>query len=60
MFEERFLEQALDELQSLRDDNEELLRRLSFYEEFVKDLEEILKKEKENEERILRKVYKSC
>jgi regulator of replication initiation timing len=60
MFEERFLEQALDELQSLRDENEELKRRLSLYEEFVKDLKEILKKEKENEKRILRKVYKSC
>lgn len=53
MFEERFLEQALDELQSLRDENEDLKRKLSFYEKLVKDIEEILKKEKTIEKRIL-------
>ena len=32
MFEDRFLEQALEELQSLRDENEELKRKLLLYE----------------------------
>lgn len=60
MFEQRFLEQALDELQSLRDENEDLKRRLKKFEEFVEQVKEILKKEKDIEKRILRKVYKSC
>lgn len=60
MFEERFLEQALDELQSLRDENEKLLSKLKEFEEFVEQVKEILKKEKDIEKRILRKVYKSC
>jgi hypothetical protein len=42
MYEERFLEQALEELQSLRDENEELKRKLSVYEEFVQQTKEIL------------------
>ena len=44
MYEMRFLEQALDELQSLRDENEELKRKLYKYEQFIKDLKEILKR----------------
>lgn len=46
MYEERFLEQALEELQSLRDENKELKRKLSVYEELVRQLEEILEGEK--------------
>lgn len=42
MYEERFLEQALEELQSLRDENEELKRKLSVYEKFVRQIKEIL------------------
>ena len=51
MYEERFLEQALDELHSLRDENEELKRKLFLYEQLIKDLKHILKEEKHNEER---------
>ena len=40
----RFLEQALDELQSLRDENEELKCKISVYEEFVQQTKEILNK----------------
>lgn len=53
MYEERFLEQALEELQSLRDENEELKRKLSIYEEFAKDTKEILDKwKKEKDEKV--------
>lgn len=51
MYEKRFLEQALDELQSLRDENEELKRKLSVCKEFVKKTEEILGKWKEKDEK---------
>lgn len=46
MFEARFLEQALEELQSLRDENEELKRKLLKYEQFVKDVKNILNEDK--------------
>ena len=52
MYEERFLEQALEELQSLRDENEELKRKLLVYEEFVQKTKEILNRRKEKDERI--------
>lgn len=51
MYEERFLEQALEELQSLRDENEELKRKLSVYEEFVRQTKEILNRWKEKDEK---------
>lgn len=51
MYEMRFLEQALEELQSLRDENEELKRKLSVYEEFVKRTGEILNRGKEKDEK---------
>lgn len=51
MFEERFLEQALVELQSLRDENEELKRKLSVYEEFVQQTKEILNRQEEKDEK---------
>ena len=51
MYEERFLEQALEELQSLRDENEELKRKLSVYEECVRQIKEILNKWKEKDEK---------
>lgn len=52
MYEERLLEQALDELQSLCGENEELKRKLSVYEEFVQQTKEILSKWKEKNEKI--------
>lgn len=51
MYEERFLEQALSEIESLREENIELERKLLLYEQLVKDLNDILKGEKHNEER---------
>ena len=47
----RFLEQALDELQSLRDENEELKCKISVYEEFVQQTKEILNKWKGKDEK---------
>ena len=44
MFEDRFLEQALSEIESLREENEELKHKLLQYEQLVKDLKEILKR----------------
>lgn len=44
MYEKRFLEQALEELQVLRDENEELKRKLMIYEEFAKKTKKILNK----------------
>lgn len=44
MYEKQFLEQALEELESLRDENEELKRKLFLYEQLVKDLKEILER----------------
>ena len=42
MFEERFLEQALEELQKLTEENKELKRQVSLYEKFVQDVKELL------------------
>ena len=42
MFEERFLEQALEEIQKLTEENKELKRQLSLYEKYVKDVKELL------------------
>lgn len=42
MFEERFLEQALEELQKLTEENKELKRQVTLYEKFVKDVKELL------------------
>ncbi len=42
MYEMRFLEQAIEELQSLREENEKLKCKIWVYEEFVKDIGEIL------------------
>lgn len=49
MYEERFLEQALEELQKLTEENKELKRQVSLYEKFVKDIKEILLCEGDNE-----------
>lgn len=57
MYEKIFLEQALDELQSLREENDNLRRKLLLYEQLFKDLKHILKEEKHNEERRIRKVH---
>ena len=46
MYEARFLEQALSEIESLREENIELKRKLLLYEQLIKDLEKILKGEK--------------
>ena len=42
MYEMRFLEQALEELQSLREENEKLKCQICAYEEFIKEIGEIL------------------
>lgn len=47
MFEDRFLEQALIEIESLREENTELKRKLLLYEQLVKDLKDILEKREE-------------
>ena len=44
MFEDRFLEQALIEIESLREENTELKRKILLYEQRVKDLKDILEK----------------
>ena len=44
MYEARFLEQALSEIESLREENIELKRKLLLYEQLIKDLKEILKR----------------
>lgn len=49
MYEKHFLEQALEELESLREENEELKRKLLVYEEFVQQTKEILDKWKEKD-----------
>lgn len=46
MYEERFLEQAISEIESLREENENLKRKLLLYEKLFKDLKDILKGEK--------------
>lgn len=50
MNERFFLEQALEELESLRDENKELRRKLSLYEEFVRQTKEILNGQGNNEQ----------
>lgn len=52
MFTDRFLEQALEELESLREENKELKRKLSIYEKFMKDVEELLNRSKKMNEEI--------
>lgn len=52
MYEEIFLEQALDELESLRDENKELKRKLSVYEDFVRQAKEILNRQVRKDEEI--------
>lgn len=42
MYEERFLEQALEEIQKLTEENKELKRQVTLYETFVKDMKELL------------------
>lgn len=45
MYEERFLEQALEEVQKLTEENKELKRQVTLYEKFVKDIKELLSEE---------------
>lgn len=52
MFEDRFLEQALEELESLRKENKELKRKILIYEKFMKDVEELLNRSKKMNEEI--------
>ena len=52
MYEDRFLQQALNEVESLREENTELKRKLLLYEQLVKDLKDILKGEKIEKVRI--------
>lgn len=52
MYEERFLEQAISEIESLREENENLRRKLLLYEQLIKDLKDILKGDKIEERRI--------
>lgn len=42
MYEERFLDKALEEIQQLTEENKELKRRVSLYEKFVQDIKELL------------------
>lgn len=42
MYEMRFLEQAIEELQNLREENEKLKCQIWAYEGFMKDIGEIL------------------
>ena len=51
MYEMRFLEQALEELQSLREENEKLKYQICVYEEFVQQTKEILNRCKEKDEK---------
>lgn len=44
MYEERFLEQAISEIESLREENENLKRKLLSYEKLFKDLKDILER----------------
>lgn len=52
MYEDRFLQQALNEVESLREENKELKRKLLLYKKLVKDLKDILKGEKIEKRRI--------
>lgn len=44
MYEKQFLEQALEELEILREENKELKLKLLDYEKFMKDLKDILER----------------
>lgn len=44
MYEKQFLEQALEELEILREENERLKIKLFAYEKFMKDLKDILER----------------
>ena len=44
MYEKKFLEQALEELEILREENEQLKIKLLAYEKFMKDLKDILER----------------
>ena len=44
MYEKQFLEQALEELETLREENERLKLKLLAYEKFMKDLKDILER----------------
>ena len=44
MYEKQFLEQALEELETLREENERLKLKLLAYEKFMNDLKEILER----------------
>lgn len=46
-----YLEQALEELDVLRAENEELKRKLSKYEQFINQTKEILNRWKEKDEK---------
>ena len=48
MYEDRFLQQALNEVESLREENTELKRKLLLYEQLIKDLEKILLERRED------------
>lgn len=52
MYEKHFLDQALEELETLREENEELKHKLLLYKKLVKDLKDILKGEKIEKVRI--------
>lgn len=60
MYEDRFLEQAINEIESLREENKELKRKLVIYEKFMKDVEEQLNRSKKmNEEIRLPEIFRS-
>lgn len=44
MYEKHFLEQALEELERLQEENEQLKLKLIAYEKFMKDLKDILER----------------
>lgn len=44
MYEYRFLQQALDEVERLQEENEELKHKLLLYKKLVKDLKDILER----------------
>lgn len=59
MYEDRFLEQAINEIESLREENTELKRKLVIYEKFMKDVEEQLNRSKKmNEEIRLPEIFR--
>lgn len=59
MYEDRFLEQAINEIENLREENKELKRKLIIYEKFMKDVEEQLNRSKKmNEEIRLPEIFR--